>query len=252
MKRLGWLLAAGALMGVAVAPATVLAQESESGFRGFLHRAGSAVTQTAQAVVGKPATAGSNNSAGATTAGDYYRPISPAHGSFPGIFGNYRPGVDTFPRVALTFTRFGASEPCWTVRASIWRSEKSPTIETFQICNSPIIQMDDLGNPSTVDVGQGMTLANAILPAQNVEGSSHAASSSTRNAGPNPPLRLFQIEATGPNAYAFSIQYRSILLRLAWLSGYVNPSAPTINSTIGKSMWTVFDPNGNLDRAAHL
>jgi hypothetical protein len=257
MKRLRWLLAAGALAGVGLAPASILAQES--GFKGFLHRAGTAVSQTAQAVVGSPAGSpqvsagfprGGTN--GTTTNGPYYRPISPARGTFPGIFANYHPGLDTFPRVALAFTRFGASEPCWTVRATIWRSAKTSTIETFDLCNAPITAQDDLGNTATVDDGQGMTLANAILPAQNLEGSSHATSSPTRTDGPNPPLQLFAIQATGPNAFAFSVQYRNMLLRAAWLSGYLNPSAPTLNSTIGKSMWTRFEPSGNLDRTAPL
>jgi hypothetical protein len=231
-----------------VAPAAAFAQET--GFSGFLHRAGAAVTRTATAVT-TPGAPQRSNPLGVATDGPYYRPINPAQGgTFPGIFSHYRPGIDSFPRVALTFTRFGASEPCWTVRATIWRSVKTSTVETFDICNAPISAQDDLGNPTAVNLSQALVMANALLPAQNLEGSSHAPSSPTRNAGPNPPLQLFSVQATGPTADAFMTQYRVLLFRLCWVSGFLNPAAPTLNSTIGKSMWTTFDPSGNLDRVA--
>lgn len=238
------------LAGLVLATLTTPSLAQETGFSGFLHRAGAAVARTATAVT-TPGAPQRPNPLGVASDGPYYRPISPAQGgTFPGIFSHYRPGLDSFPRVALTFTRFGASEPCWTVQATIWRSAKTSTIETFDICNAPIVALDDLGNPTTVNPGEALGLANAILPAQNLEGSSHAPSSPTRTTGPNPPLQLFSIQATGPTADAFMTQYRVLLVRLAWLSGYLNPAAPTLNSTIGKSMWTTFEASGNLDRRA--
>lgn len=224
----------------------------ETGFTGFLHRAGAAVSRTATAVTGNaPAGSQRPNPLGVTTSGAYYRPIRPAQGAmFPGLFSHYRPGIDSFPRVALTFTRFGASEPCWTVEATIWRSTNASTVETLDICNATIVTLDDLGNPATVNSGEAMGVANGLLQLQNVEGSSHARSTAERATGPLPPQMLFQVQNTGPNALAFSTQYREILFRLAWLSGFVGPqvSETNLTSTIGKSMWTRFDPAGNLDR----
>lgn len=241
----------GALTALFIAGASV-AHSQETGFSGFLHRAGAAVSRTATAVTGNtPAVSQKVNPAGATTTGAYLRPVSPVHGgAFEGIFNTFRPGA-SFPRVALTFLQFGAYEPCWTVRATIWRTHQVHSEETFQICNSPITATDALGNVATVNIGQGLQLANFMLPAQNVEGTTHAPSAPTRGIGPNPPLQLFSVPFTGPTADAFSVQYRQILLRLAWASGYVNPASPDINSTIGKLMWTAgFDPAGNTDRRA--
>lgn len=224
------------------------ATAQETGFSGFLHRAGAAVTRTATSVT-TPASPQQSHPSGATTNGPYYRPINPARGgTFPGIFGHYRAGVDTYPRVALTLAKFGAATPCWTVQATIWRSDKAHSEETFEICNAVVPAIDDLGNPTAVNPAEGTVLANALLQAQNVEGSSHARSISERTTGPLPPLMLFQVQATGPNAFPFSIQYRAILFRLAWLSGFIDQSSPSITSTIGKTMWTRFDPAGNLDR----
>lgn len=150
---------------------TSVAYSQETGFRDFLHRAGAAVTQTATAVTGNtPAAPQKVNPAGATTTGAYLRPVSPVHGgTFEGIFQTFRPGA-SFPRVALTFLRFGAYEPCWTVRATIWRTNQVHSEETFQVCNSPITAIDALGNVATVDLGQGLQLANVMLPAQNLKG----------------------------------------------------------------------------------
>jgi hypothetical protein len=250
MKNLRWLLTNAVLVGMGLAPAAVLAQETS--LSGFLHRAGAAVTRTATAATHPTASPQQVGPAGTVTTGPYFRPISPAHGGrFEGLFANFRPGLNSFPRAALTFTHFGSVLPCWTVSARIWQSATKHEDEVFEICNSPIEARDAVGNVATVNVGQGLQLANFLLPAQNLEGATHAPTSTARNNGVNPPLMFFNVPFTGPTAYAMSTQYRQMLLRLSWVSDVVDPASPDVNSTVGKVMWTAgFDPNGNADKAA--
>ena len=250
-SRLASTLFAGLLAATSMLHSTPI-HAQETGLSGFLHRAGAAVSQTATAVTHSQSAPQRVDPAGATTDGPYFRPTNPSHGGrFAGLFTNFRPGLTSWPRAALTFTRFGTQLPCWTVTARIWQSATIHTDEVFDICNSPITATDALGNTATVDLGQGLQLANMLLPAQNLEGATHAPSAPTRGTGPNPPLQLFSVPVTGPTADAFNVQYRQMLLRLSWASHFVNPDSPSINSTIGKLLWTAgFDPNGNMDRHA--
>lgn len=235
-----------ALLATMAAPA--FAQDQESGFKGFLHRAGNAVTQTASKVLGPGdvnASAVSGQAAGpATTAGPFYRPISPASpGAIVGIFDQHRMG-DAWPRVAVNFTDAGADRACWRAEATIWRSPTDHHVEVFDLCNAPTAFTDGMGRTQYLTSpedspggGQGIVALNT---AQNVQGMSHTdtAPGDVRTTGPLPPHMLFYLgqgSESGPLAH----QYREILVRLLWVTGWMNRSNPTIDVRSGKVLWVV-------------
>jgi len=226
------------------------AQDQESGFKGFLHRAGNAVTQTASKVLGPGdananAGAASGQAAGpATTVGPFYRPIRPASpGAIVGIFDQHRMG-DAWPRVAVRFTDAGADRACWRAEATIWRSPTDHHVEVFDLCNAPTAFTDGMGRTqyltSPEDApggGQGIVALNT---AQNIQGMSHAdtAPGDVRTTGPLPPHMLFYLgqgSESGPLAH----QYREILMRLLWVTGWMNHANPTIDTHSGKVLWVI-------------
>lgn len=243
--------------------------QNASGAKGLLFRAAAAVLgqpqQSAQArAIHTPAGAGiaGTMAAGqAITDGPVYRPISPAHGQFAGIFDGYSvsEGVRRghYPRVALTFETYGATVACWKVRATIWQSAKSHHDERFDLCDAPLTGKDDLGQPTVIP--------DPTLPLSGVIQSRHtmAANGMTvideRTTGPNPPRTPFDlnVSATTPNASLFAFQYKAIMARAMVISGYaarsdVSSSNSMISSTMagsaGQLMWLAgFAPGGNQD-----
>jgi hypothetical protein len=226
------------------------AQEQEPGFKGFMHRAGAAVSQTTSKVLGNTSSAPSGQAAGpATTPGSYYRPINPATpGGIVGVFDGHRIG-DAWPRVAVRFTRAGADQACWTAQATIWRSPKDRRVETFDICNAPLPFTDAMGKTQYMTApedspggGQG---ALAFSIAQNIEGMSHVPTSAGDARDTElPPHMLFYLgpdSQSGPLAH----QYHEILVRLFWLTEWINHSNPTIDIRNGKTLWVVGINTGN-------
>ena len=88
--------------------------------------------------------------------GPLFEPITPATGGrFEGLFANddhtqAQRGQLQWPRAAITFTEFGSTLPCWTVRARIWSSATKSEDETFRICDAPVTSTDDLGRATTL------------------------------------------------------------------------------------------------------
>ena len=115
---------------------------------------------------GIPGTMGAGQ---AVTDGPVYRPISPTHGQFPGIFDGFSVHESVrrghYPRVALTFETYGATIPCWKVRATIWQSALSHHDERFELCDAPLTGKDDLGQP--------MVIGDPTLPLSGVIQSRH-------------------------------------------------------------------------------
>jgi hypothetical protein len=210
-----------------------------------MHRAGTAVTQTASKVLGGNGAAAIGQAAGpATTTGPYYRPLSPSSpGAVVGIFERHRTG-DAWPRVAIRFTRAGANQACWTAQATVWRSAKERHVETFDVCNSPVAFTDSLGRnqymtapEDAVGGGQG-TLQFSI--AQNIEGISHAdtAPGDVRDDGPLPPHMLFYLGQETQSG-VFAHQYHEILIRLMWITGWLDHANPVLNNNSGKTLWVI-------------
>ncbi|MDR6640891.1 hypothetical protein J2X57_000085 [Luteibacter sp. 1214] len=220
------------------------AQDQESGFKRFMHRAGAAVSQTTSKVLGNTSAAPGGQAAGpAKTTGAYYRPINPSiPGAIVGIFDQHRMG-DAWPRVAVRFTRAGADQACWTAQATIWRSPKDRRTETFDICNSPLAFTDAMGQthfmtaPEDAPGGGQGTLAFSI--AQNIQGMSHVdtAPGDARDTE-LPPNMLFYL-GTDSQTGTLAHQYHEILVRLMWLTGWMSHSNPTIDIRSGKTLWVV-------------
>jgi len=234
-------VAALAAFGLLAAAAPGHAQDSA--FKGFLKR-------TAGAVMGQPTGASSvpngSVSYGTTaTDGPVFRPISPASGAtFPGIFKGFTASNNTglYPRVALTFETFGASEACWRTRATIWTSATNHREETFDLCNAPLVMTDDLGHTTTQ---QDPTLTLSIKMA-NPTFAPGVPISPERNTGPNPPRLPFEVSLnSAPRAALLKSQYKAIVARAMVITGYAgNTSMP--------QMWVGgFNPSGNRDEGAN-
>ncbi|UGB44705.1 hypothetical protein LQ772_11975 [Frateuria edaphi] len=224
----------------------------DSGLKGFLHRASSAITHTASKVLRGPANGASANAAGpATTDGAYYRPVSPSKsGDIVGIFAHHKVG-DAWPRVAIKFTEAGTNLACWTATARVWRSATRHHDETFQVCNAPLAFTDAMGQTrymtapeDSIGNGQGRL---QLLTAQNIQGISHVdtAVGGVRNMGPNPPHMLFDLgDATESGPFAH--QYHEILIRLMWITSWMSHADPVLDNNSGKTLWIVgVDPAGN-------
>lgn len=224
--------------------ATSVNAQEETGFKGFMHRAGAAASHTAAKVLGTtPSAAGGQAAGPATTTGPYYRPLTPStQGRIVGIFDGHKMG-DAWPRVAVNFTDAGADRACWRADATIWRSPNDRRTETFDICNAPLAFTDAMGRTQFMTApedapggGQG-TLAFSI--AQNIQGMSHVdtAPGDARDTE-LPPHMLFYL---GPESQSGTLahQYHEILVRLMWLTGWMNHSNPTIDIRSGKVLWVV-------------
>lgn len=239
-----------AIAALAIAAAHSAIAQEETGFKGFMHRAGTAVSQTASKVLGNAPSAPGGQAAGpATTTGAYYRPLSPSSpGTIVGIFDGHRMG-DAWPRVAVSFTRAGADQACWHAEATVWRSAKDRAVETFDVCNAPLSFTDPMGQTHYVGApedapggGQGVV---AINTAQNIQGMTHAdtAAGDVRGPGPQPPHMLFYL-GQGSESGLLAHQYREILIRLMWLTGWLNHANPTIDIHSGKLLWVIgLDPS---------
>lgn len=228
------LLRSGLAVGLIFLTLPAAAQDTGSGFKGFLQR-------TAGAVMGQPNDANRPGTTATMNDGPAYRPISPASGgTFAGIFRTYSPSGNPgrFPRVSLFFESFGASEPCWRTRATIWLSERSHHEETFDLCNAPIVTKDDLGattvmaDPTTTYLG--MLSRQPFAPGVPI--------TPDRTVGPNPPRVPFLMDfGSAPNKGPLRGQYQAIVTRALVISGYAkSPYEPL--------MWVAgFNPNGNKD-----
>lgn len=220
--------------------------QTTGGLRGLLQKAGATASHAASSVfgTGNPSAASGQVAGPATTTGAYYRPVNPSSpATIVGIFNGHKMG-DAWPRVAVSFTRAGADQACWRAEATVWRSAKDHAVESFDICNAPLAFQDAIGQTHFMTApedapggGQGLV---AINTAQNIQGMSHAdtAPGDVRGAGPLPPRMLFylgQASESGPLAH----QYHEILVRLMWLTGWMNHSNPVLDIRSGKVLWVI-------------
>lgn len=220
--------------------------QTTGGLRGFLQKAGATASHAASSVfgTGNPSAASGQVAGPATTTGAYYRPLHPSTpGAIVGIFDGHRVG-DAWPRVAVRFTQAGADQACWRAEATVWRSAKDRTVETFNICNAPLAFTDQMGQTHYMTApedapggGQGLV---AINTAQNIQGMTQAdtAPGDVRNAGPLPPHMLFYL-GQGSESGPLARQYHEILVRLMWLTGWMNHSNPVLDIRSGKVLWVV-------------
>lgn len=260
-------LAAALLLG-----ATITAHaQSAGGAKGFLYRAAAAVLgqpqpqqNTKASVVQSPNGTGVPGTMGAgqaVTDGPVYRPTSPAHGDFPGIFDGYSVSESVrrghYPRVALTFETYGATIPCWKVRATIWQSARNYHDEQFELCDAPLTGKDDLGQPMVI--GDPTLPLSSVIQSRHILPAPGLTVSDERTTGPTPPRSPFNISVgpTTPNAGLLLFQYKAIVSRAMVISGYASRSdvsggntmlsAPTAGSA-GQLLWVAgFAPDGDQD-----
>ncbi|WP_139225013.1 hypothetical protein [Dokdonella immobilis] len=191
--------------------------------------------------------------------GPVFEPINPPTGGrFQGLFASddhqkAQLGQLSWPRAAITFTEYGGELACWTIRAKIWSSPRANTVETFRVCDAPVMSKDDLGQAATLQESSLLYLNRRMLGVRVMSGPN---TGSERTEGPNPPLEPWNIRVsrTATSHRNIGEQLSMILPRLAWVSGYATDAdiyrgSRTIATGFQDSrMWFAgFDPAGNRD-----
>ncbi|CAD2245814.1 hypothetical protein [Xanthomonas arboricola] len=242
-----------ALTLVSISPASQ-AQDTQQQKPGFFRQLGGSLKDAGQQMVGiKPANGGKTGSH--ASGGAIYTPISGA-GKLLGLFkaDNHQQaqlGKLDWPRVALTYTEWGASLPCWTVEARIWTNPSASTTETFRTCaDAPVTETDDLGETAelnTAALWKGRDTLNGIRVPP-----SRPNTGTQRSTGPNPPAQPFVVNVSRPGVSDKAVD---AALRVAWVSGFIqtadlHPGPSGLLTPFKDSrLWIAgFKPDGNRDR----
>lgn len=245
-------IAGAALLALTVASAAQ-AQDAQEQKPGFFRQLGKSLADSGKQMVGIKPHAGSK--AGSQGTGSIYTPIDGA-GKLPNLFkgDNHQQaqlGKLDWPRVALTFTEWGASLPCWTAEARIWTSPTASTTETFRTCfDAAVTETDDLGETAELNnaaLWKGRdTLSGIRVPP------SKPNSGPQRSAGPNPPAQPFVVNVSRPGVADRAVD---MSLRIAWVAGFIQTAdlhpGPSGMLTPFKDnrLWiTGFKPDGNRDK----
>ncbi len=226
---------------------------TESGKPGFFRQLGKSLKDAGGQMIGvKPAGATATQPPGNQP---IYTPVSGV-GKLPGLFKSdnhqlAQQGRLDWPRVALTFSEWGVSLPCWTVEARVWTSPSASTTETFRTCaNAALTETDDLGDTAelnTAALWKGRdSLMGVRLP------SSKANTGASRSTGPNPPAQPFVVNVSRPGVSDRAVD---VALRVAWVSGFIqtsdlHPGASGMLTPFKDSrLWiSGFKADGNRDR----
>ncbi|MBB5879688.1 hypothetical protein GGR74_000836 [Xanthomonas arboricola] len=236
-----------------VSPFTAHAQDGPAQKPGFFRQLGKGLADTGKQMVGiKPNASGKVSSQGT---GSIYEPLS-GGGKLSNLFkgDNHQQaqlGKLDWPRVALTFTEWGASLPCWTVEARIWTSPTASSVETFRACfDAAVTETDDLGetaelNSAALWKGRDSLSGIRVPPSKPNTGAQ-------RSTGPNPPAQPFVVNVSRPVVADRAVD---VSLRVAWVSGFLqtadlHPGASGMLAPFKDSrMWIAgFKPDGNRDK----
>ncbi|MGV7196888.1 hypothetical protein [Xanthomonas axonopodis] len=253
MKHAGQGAFAALLALALAAPLTTQAQDAQSQKPGFFRQLGKSLADSGKQMVGIKPNSGSK--AGSQGTGSIYTPISGA-GKLPGLFkgDNHqqaRLAKLDWPRVALTFTEWGTSLPCWTGEARIWTSPTASTTETFRACaDAPLTETDDLGetaelNNAALWKGRDAISGIRVPPSKPNTGAQ-------RSTGPNPPAQPFVVNVSRPGV---ADRAMDVSLRIAWVAGFIQTAdlhpGPSGMLTPFKDtrLWIAgFKPDGNRDK----
>ncbi|WAH62783.1 hypothetical protein [Xanthomonas hortorum] len=229
------------------------AQDAQEQKPGFFRQLGKGLADTGKQMVGIKPNAGSK--VGSQGTGSIYTPFSGA-GKLPGLFkgDNHQAaqgGKLEWPRVALTFTEWGASLPCWTAEARIWTSPTASSVETFRTCfDAAVTETDDLGetaelNSAALWKGRDTLSGIRVLPSKPNTGAQ-------RSSGPNPPAQPFVVNVSRPGVADRAVD---VSLRVAWVSGFIQTAdlhpGPSGMLTPFKDsrLWiAAFKADGNRDK----
>ncbi|AEL08342.1 hypothetical protein [Xanthomonas campestris] len=245
-------IAGAALLALTVA-GVAQAQGAQEQKPGFFRQLGKNLADSGKQMVGiQP---NGDTKAGSQGTGSIYEPLSGA-GKLPGLFrgDNHQQaqlGKLDWPRVALTFTEWGASLPCWTVEARIWTSPTASSVETFRTCfDAAVTETDDLGetaelNRAALWKGRDSLGGIRVPPSKPNTGAQ-------RSAGPNPPAQPFVVNVSRPGVADRAVD---VSLRIAWVSGFIQTTdlhpGPSGMLTPFKDtrLWIAgFKPDGNRDK----
>ncbi|KTF31466.1 hypothetical protein [Xanthomonas vesicatoria] len=236
-----------------VSPFTAHVQDAQEQKPGFFRQLGKGLADTGKQMVGLKPTSGSK--AGNQGAGSIYMPVSGA-GKLPGLFkgDNHQAaqaGRLDWPRVALTFTEWGASLPCWTAEARIWTSPTASTTETFRTCfDAAVTETDDLGETAELNTaalwkGRDSLSGIRVPPSKPNTGAQ-------RSTGPNPPSQPFVVNVSRAGVADRAVD---VALRVAWVSGFLqtadlHPGASGLLTPFKDTrLWIAgFKPEGNRDK----
>ncbi|MCC8685897.1 hypothetical protein [Xanthomonas campestris] len=245
-------IAGAALLALTVA-GVAQAQDAQEQRPGFFRQLGKGLADTGKQMVGiKPQIAGKASGQGDSS---LYTPISGA-GKLPNLFkgDNHQQaqlGKLDWPRVALTFTEWGASLPCWTAEARIWTSPTASTTETFRTCfDVAVTETDDLGETAELNsaaLWKGRDTLNGIRVPP-----SKPNTGAQRSTGPTPPAQPFVVNVSRPGVADRAVD---VSLRIAWVAGFIQ-TADLHPGTSGlltpfkdTRMWIAgFKPDGNRDK----
>ncbi|MEQ7514879.1 hypothetical protein [Xanthomonas campestris] len=245
-------IAGAALLALTVA-GVAYAQDTQPPKPGFFRQLGKSLADSGKQMVGIQPNSGSKTRAQGT--GSIYAPLSGA-GKLPGLFkgDNHQQaqlGKLDWPRVALTFTEWGASLPCWTAEARIWTSPTASTTETFRTCfDAPLTETDDLGETAELNTSalwKGRDTLNGVrVP------SSKPNTGAQRSTGPNPPAQPFVVNVSRPGVADRAVD---VSLRVAWVSGFLQtadlhpgPSGLLMPFKDTRLWIAAFQPDGNRDK----
>ncbi|MDH4910101.1 hypothetical protein ACWA5G_16430 [Xanthomonas axonopodis pv. ricini] len=236
-----------------VSPFTTQAQDAQPQKPGFFRQLGKSLADSGKQMVGIQPNAGAK--ARSQGAGSIYTPIN-GSGRLPGLFKGdshqqAQLGKLEWPRVALTFTEWGASLPCWTAEARIWTSPTASTTETFRTCfDAALTETDDLGETAELNT-------SALWKGRDALGGIRVPSSKPntgpqRSTGPNPPSQPFVVNVSRPGVADRAVD---VALRVAWVSGFLQTAdlhpGPSGMLTPFKDtrLWiAAFKPDGNRDK----
>lgn len=245
-------IAGAALLALTVA-GVAQAQDAQDQKPGFFRQLGKGLADTGKQMVGIKTNTASK--AGGQGTGSIYTPVSGA-GKLPNLFkgDNHQAaqaGRLDWPRVALTFTEWGASLPCWTAEARIWTSPTASSVETFRTCfDAAVTETDDMGetaelNTSALWKGRDTLTGIRVPPSRPNTGAQ-------RSTGPNPPAQPFVVNVSRPGVADRAVD---VSLRIAWVAGFIqtadlHPGPSGLLTPVKDTrMWIAgFKPDGNRDK----
>lgn len=192
---------------------------------GFFESLKNGISNAADAVAKAAKQSTQNITDGASSDTPLFTPIDPkTDGQFEGLFDGKAQTNSiihkvAWPRVSLVYLKYGADLKCWTIRATIWKSEASHHNEEFQVCDVPVAVKDDLGRVVYVKE-DALVQESLLVDTMRAPGSIFKIKNSgeRRTAGPLPPERMFDI-VTSTN---LSRRINDINVRLAYISGLLN------------------------------
>lgn len=159
-----------------------------------------------------------------------------------------------WPRIAISFSKWGPKLNCWQGRAEIWSDSKNRTFEDFEACNVKFSMVDDIGRKSyfTDHAEQmGMGMMQSYKPHYNVKNTGE-----NRTSGPNPPLNPLFVNISNDGTRetgSLILKLNKILLNIGLYSGFLpkelfsQTGGITVNKLDARLWFYKFDLKGRVD-----